>query len=75
MISIINGISEESHLLNTRRCALRQLVHGFLADRSAATAIEYALIAGGISIAIIVAVNSLGTTVNNLFTSVSSSLK
>lgn len=42
---------------------------------SGATAIEYALIAAGIALMIITAVNSLGTGVGGLFTSVSSSLK
>ena len=36
-------------------------------DESGTTAIEYALVATGISIAIIAAVNSLGTTINELF--------
>lgn len=43
----------------------------FWQDRAAATAIEYALIAGGISIVIISAVNSTGATMKNLFTNVS----
>jgi pilus assembly protein Flp/PilA len=47
----------------------------FLADRSGATAIEYALIAAGISLAIIAAVNGLGTTLNNSYTSINTSLK
>jgi pilus assembly protein Flp/PilA len=47
----------------------------FLNDESGATAIEYGLIAAGISIAIIVAVNGLGTTLNGKFTSVNNSLK
>jgi pilus assembly protein Flp/PilA len=47
----------------------------FLSDESGATAIEYGLIAAGISIAIIVAVNGLGTTLNNTFASVNNSLK
>lgn len=42
----------------------------FFADESGATAIEYALIAGGISIVIITAVQGIGTTLNNTFTSV-----
>ena len=46
----------------------------FWRDRSAATAIEYALIAGGISIVIISAVNSVGTTLKNTFTNVSNNL-
>lgn len=36
-------------------------------DEAGATAIEYALIAGGISIVIVATVNSLGTTLNDLF--------
>jgi pilus assembly protein Flp/PilA len=47
----------------------------FLADQSGATAIEYGLIAAGISLAIIAAVNGLGTTLNATFTTVNTSLK
>ena len=47
----------------------------FLAGISGATAIEYALIAAGIALMIITAVNGLGTRVSGLFASVSSSLK
>jgi pilus assembly protein Flp/PilA len=47
----------------------------FLADRSAATAIEYALIAVGISVTIIAAVNRLGATLNPSFTNLNNSLK
>lgn len=54
---------------------MRQLFLKFLRDGSAATAIEYCLIAAGISIVIIVAVNGVGTTLNGSFTSVNSSLK
>ncbi len=46
----------------------------FLKDQSGATAIEYGLIAAGISVAIIAAVNTLGTQLNNTFTSVSTQL-
>lgn len=47
----------------------------FLKDESAATAIEYALIAAGISMAILAAVNGMGTTLGSKFTSVNTSLK
>lgn len=47
----------------------------FLKNDSGATAIEYGLIAAGISIAIIAAVNGLGTQLNTTFTSVSTQLK
>jgi pilus assembly protein Flp/PilA len=45
-----------------------------LKNDSGATAIEYGLIAAGISIAIIAVVNGLGTQLNATFTSVSSQL-
>ena len=44
-------------------------------DESGATAIEYGLIAAGISVAIIAAVNSVGTALNASFQSVSTALK
>jgi pilus assembly protein Flp/PilA len=47
----------------------------FLKDESAATAIEYGLIAAGISLAIIAVVNGLGSTLNTKFTSINTSLK
>jgi pilus assembly protein Flp/PilA len=46
-----------------------------LNDDSGATAIEYGLIAAGISIAIITVVTALGTTLNTTFTSVNTALK
>jgi pilus assembly protein Flp/PilA len=54
---------------------VKKIVAKFWADESAATAIEYGLIAAGISLAIIAAVNSLGTTLNAKFTSINTSLK
>jgi len=47
----------------------------FLQNESGATAIEYAIIASGISIAIITVVASLGSTLNTTFTSVQTALK
>ena len=44
---------------------MKKLIARFVRDESGATAIEYGLIAAGISIAIIVAVNGLGSTLNN----------
>ena len=46
----------------------------FWADQSGATAIEYGLIAAGISLAIISVVNGLGTSLKTKFTSISTSL-
>ena len=54
---------------------MKKLIARFVKDESGATAIEYGLIAAGISIAIIVAVNGLGTTLNSKFTPINSSLK
>ncbi len=47
----------------------------FWRDKSGATAIEYALIAGSISIVILAAVSTVGTSLNNTFTSIGTSLK
>jgi len=52
-----------------------QLVSRFVDDDSGATAIEYCLIAVGLSIVIITAVNGIGSTVNTHFTSINTSLK
>jgi pilus assembly protein Flp/PilA len=46
----------------------------FYADESGATAIEYALIASGIALAIITTVNSLGVTLGDKFAVVKTSL-
>jgi pilus assembly protein Flp/PilA len=54
---------------------MKTLVRRFLNDDSGATAIEYGLIAAGISVAIIAAVNTLGTNLTTTFTSISSQLK
>jgi len=54
---------------------MRRILARFWKDQSGATAIEYGLIAAGISVAIIVAVQTLGTNLNTTFTSVSSALK
>jgi pilus assembly protein Flp/PilA len=54
---------------------MRQLFARFLVDQTGATAIEYCLIAAGLSIVIITAVNGIGTTLNTNFASLNSSLK
>ena len=51
------------------------MVKKFWYDESGATAIEYGLIAAGIALAIITVVNNLGTSLNDKFGSISSSLK
>ena len=47
----------------------------FLKNETGATAIEYGLIAAGISVAIIAVVNGLGSTLNTKFDSISTQLK
>ncbi len=54
---------------------MRQLFSKFLRDESGATAIEYALIAVGISVVIVTAVKGIGSNLSTRFTSVSTSLK
>jgi pilus assembly protein Flp/PilA len=55
--------------------AMKNLTLSFLKDETAATAIEYGLIAAGISVAIIAVVQGLGTNLKNTFSSVSTALK
>ena len=54
---------------------MRQMVKNFFNDESGSTAIEYSIIAAGLSIVIVTVVNNIGTTVSSKFTSVSTSLK
>ena len=54
---------------------MKNLITRFVKDQSGATAIEYGLIAAGISLAIIAVVNGLGTNLNTKFTSINNSLK
>ena len=54
---------------------MKNLVSRFVKDESGATAIEYGLIAAGIAIAIITAVNGVGSKLSANFTTISSSLK
>ena len=52
-----------------------KLLLNFCANEDGAAAIEYGLLAAGISVAIVAVVVALGTQLNTTFTSVSSSLK
>jgi pilus assembly protein Flp/PilA len=54
---------------------MKTLVLKFLNDESGATAIEYGLIAAGIAIAIITAVQGVGTALNTNFGTITTSLK
>ena len=54
---------------------MSRLLSRFWDDQSGATAIEYGLIAAGISVVIIAAVNGIGTKLNATFGSISTQLK
>ena len=60
--------------LSIEGVAMRKLL-ALLTDESGATAIEYAIIASGISIVIVAAVNSVGSSLNTTFSSISTQLK
>jgi pilus assembly protein Flp/PilA len=53
---------------------MKNSVGHFVEDESGATAIEYGLIAAGIAVAIIVAVNAVGTDLSSLFGRISAKL-
>jgi pilus assembly protein Flp/PilA len=53
---------------------MKTLVTRFAKDESGATAIEYGLIAAGISVAIISVVQGLGTQLKTTFTSITTAL-
>ena len=53
---------------------MKSLFRRFMCDQSGATAIEYGLIAAGISVVIITVVNTIGGQLNNTFTNVSTQL-
>ena len=55
-------------------CQMRKVI-AFLNDKSGATAIEYGLIAAGISVVIIATVNAIGSTLNAKFDFISQQLK
>jgi pilus assembly protein Flp/PilA len=53
---------------------MKNLVLRFVNDEAGATAIEYGLIAAGISVVIIAAVTTVGTNLNTMFTTVAGAL-
>ena len=61
--------------MQNQEVALKHILFKFWADQTAATSIEYALIAGGLSIVILAAVNSLGVTLTGKYQAVSTALK
>lgn len=61
--------------IQCREIALTRLLSKFLKDETAATSIEYALLASGIALAIITVVRGLGTTVATKYDDVNQALK
>lgn len=55
---------------NCNEVETMKMVVDFIRDETAATSIEYALLAAGIAVAIVAAVNGLGTTLNGKYTTV-----
>ena len=62
-------------LAHVRSWIMVRVLRRFLADQTAATAIEYSLIAAGIALAIVAVVQALGTQVQVPYATVSSALK
>ncbi len=54
---------------------MKKMLKQFIADESGATAIEYGLIAAGLALAIVPALNGVGTALKGKFTAVSTALK
>jgi pilus assembly protein Flp/PilA len=74
-IELGHRVSSDRHLWIFKELPMKTMLTRFLRDDSGATAIEYGLIAAGISVAIIAVVNGLGSTLNTKFTSISTQLK
>jgi pilus assembly protein Flp/PilA len=77
-VSNFNGTGIErsdSHTWTYMELRMTDLLKRFAKDVSGATAIEYGLIAAGISVAIIAVVKNVGTSLNNTFSSVQTQLK
>ena len=54
---------------------MTKMLKAFIADESGATAIEYGLIVAGLALAIIPALNGVGSNLKVKFTTISTSLK
>ena len=63
-----------SQQLNPRVMRMHKFIEDFANDESGATAIEYGLIAALVSVAAVTALTNVGTSLDKMFTSVSSTL-
>jgi pilus assembly protein Flp/PilA len=65
---------DRAQTANATGATMTTLVKRFANDESGATAIEYGLIAAGISVTIITVVNTLGSQLKSTFSNISSQL-
>jgi pilus assembly protein Flp/PilA len=70
-----SGTTLRQPRVDLKELNMKNLVTRFVKNESGATAIEYGLIAAGISVAIIAVVQGLGSSLNATFTSVQTALK
>jgi pilus assembly protein Flp/PilA len=69
---LVKAVAAEQ--MHQRRSQMKKLIAHFAKDESGATAIEYGLIAAGISVAIIGALTTVGSSLTTMFGTVASSL-
>lgn len=69
------GSCSDSHVWTLKELPMKNLVTRFIKDQSGATAIEYGLIAAGISVAIIAVVQGIGTNLDTKFKLVETALQ
>ena len=62
-------------MLKSQKQSIAAAVLSFMRDESAATSIEYAMIASGIGVAIATTIVGLGSSVNGLYSSVLTAMK
>jgi len=74
-ILFVEGRLPRGNTTRSWSITMKSLILTFFKDDSGATAIEYGLIAAGIAIAIITAVQGVGTKLSTNFDSISTSLK
>ena len=62
-------------MIKLQKPTIVAVIRRFMSDEGGATAIEYAMIASGIAVAIATTIVTLGSTVNGLYTSVATVMK
>lgn len=67
-------ILADGYFIQPKEIPMLSNIKSLIKDESGATAIEYGLIAALVSVAAVVALRSLGTSLDNMFTTVSTTL-